>query len=110
MADKASQLAAGPSPALPGNVFAVAEGTKDGKGIRVGAQALVQPDANMGEMTGIPLAVATLMMVRGQVDKPGVHGPEGAVDPTIYFPELANFARQQPADGKIYEVVTELLD
>ena len=102
--------AAGPSPALPSNVFAVAEGTKDGKGIRVGAQALVQPDANMGEMTGIPLAIATLMMVRGHVDKPGVHGPEGAVDPTIYFPELAKYAPEQPADGKIYQVVTELLD
>jgi hypothetical protein len=101
VADKASQLAAGPSPALPGNVFAVAEGTKEGQGIRVGAQALVQPDANMGEMTGIPLAIATLMMVRGQVDKPAVHGLEGAVDPTIFFPELAKHAPEQPADGEV---------
>jgi saccharopine dehydrogenase-like NADP-dependent oxidoreductase len=101
---------AGPSPTLPANVFAVAEGTKDGKGIRVGVQVLVQPDRNMGEMTGIPLAVAALMMARGQVDTPGVHGPEGAVDPKIYFPALATFAPEQRADSQIYEVVTEPLD
>ena len=35
--------------------------------------------------------------------------PRGAVDPKIYFPELAKFAPEQPADGKIYEVVTEHL-
>ncbi|WP_162834036.1 saccharopine dehydrogenase family protein [Amycolatopsis circi] len=97
--------AAGPSPTLP-NLFAVAEGTKDGKGIRVGAQPIVLPDANMGEMTGYPLAVATLMMARGVVDKPGVHGPEGAVDPDAYFAELSLFVENRPA-GPVVEVVSE---
>jgi saccharopine dehydrogenase-like NADP-dependent oxidoreductase len=82
---------AGPSPNLP-NLFAVAEGTKDGRRIRVGAQPLRIPNANMGEMTGYPLAVATLMLVRGQVDSPGVHGPEGAVDPELYFAGLGALA------------------
>jgi hypothetical protein len=104
-----SGSAAGEAPCLP-VLFALAEGTKDGKRIRVGARPLVVPNTNMGTMTGIPLAVATLMMARGQVDKPGVHGPEGAVDPKIYFHDLAEFADERPADGEVYEVVMDVLD
>lgn len=97
--------AAGPAPSLP-NLFAVAEGTKGGTAIRVGATPLAIPNANMGEMTGYPLAIATLMMVRGQVDNPGVHGPEGAIDPEIYFTELGKLADENP-DAKAFEVVKE---
>ena len=60
----------------------------------------------MGEFTGYPLAVAALMLCRGQVDARGVHGPEGAVDPAIYFEELANFVDERP-DGPTVEVVSE---
>ncbi|WP_116198635.1 saccharopine dehydrogenase family protein [Amycolatopsis circi] len=106
-----SGKAAGPSPNLPSNIFAVAEGVKDGSRVRIGAQALVQPEGNMGEMTGIPLAVAALMSARGQAAKPGVHGPEGAIDPKVFFAELAKFAPEPPAPGaEVYEVVTEILD
>ncbi|MFI7006544.1 saccharopine dehydrogenase NADP-binding domain-containing protein [Streptomyces sp. NPDC050145] len=106
-----SGKAAGPSPSLPSNIFAIAEGTKDGARVRVGAQALVQPEGNMGEMTGIPLAVATLMAARGQVNKPGVHGPEGAIDPKTFFNDLAQFATEPPAPGvAVYEVATDVLD
>jgi saccharopine dehydrogenase-like NADP-dependent oxidoreductase len=95
---------AGPSPNLP-NLFAVAEGRKDGRRIRVGAQPLRIPNANMGEMTGYPLAVATLMLVRGQVDSPGVHGPEGAIDPELYFAGLGELAN---ANGDAtFEVVKD---
>ncbi|WP_125035194.1 saccharopine dehydrogenase family protein [Nocardioides sp. LS1] len=103
--------AAGPSPSLPSNIFAIAEGTKDGRRVRVGAQAVVQPEGNMGEMTGIPLAVAALMAARGQVSKPGVHGPEGAIDPKTFFHDLAQYAAEPPAPGApVYEVVTETID
>jgi saccharopine dehydrogenase-like NADP-dependent oxidoreductase len=102
--------AAGPSPSLPSNIFAVAEGSKDGRRIRVGAQAVVQPAGNMGEMTGIPLAVAALMAARGQVHKPGVHGPEGAIDPKTFFNDLARYAAEPPGAGApVYEVVKELI-
>ncbi len=97
--------AAGPSPILP-NLFAVAEGTKDGTGIRVGAQPLAVPNANMGEMTGFPLAIATLMLARGQAGQPGVHGPEGAVHPETYFHELSLLVGDRP-DGPVVEVVAE---
>ena len=106
-APNVSGKAAGAPPNLPANIFAIAEGTKDGKRIRVGAQALVQPEGNMGEMTGIPLAVATIMMARGQVNAPGVHGPEGAIDPRIFFTDLSKFATEPAGDRPVYEVVSE---
>lgn len=103
--------AAGEPPNLPTNIFALAEGTKDGRRIRVGAQALVQPAGGMGEMTGIPLAVAALMSVRGMANKPGVHGPEGAIDPKTFFHELAQYAAEPPPPGTpVYEVVSEPID
>jgi saccharopine dehydrogenase-like NADP-dependent oxidoreductase len=97
--------AAGSSPILP-NLFAVAEGTKDGKATRVGAQPLHIPNANMGEATGYPLATATLMMCRGEVDSPGVHGPEGAVDPERYFELLSGLLQNRP-EGLAYELLSE---
>jgi saccharopine dehydrogenase-like NADP-dependent oxidoreductase len=97
--------AAGPEPELP-NLFAVAEGTKEGRAVRVGAQPLRIPNANMGEMTGYPLAVAALMTARGLVNRPGVHGPEGAVDPVAYFDGLAALLDGAP-HGSAFEVVTE---
>ena len=62
----------------------------------------------MGEATGIPLAVATLMLVRGELDKPGVHGPEGAIDPEMFFRELATQFDVTPADGRTVELLHEL--
>jgi saccharopine dehydrogenase-like NADP-dependent oxidoreductase len=104
-----SGSAPGTAPGLP-VLFAVAEGWRDGKRVRIGARPLAVPNANMGEMTGTPLAVSTLMMARGQVDKPGVHGPEGAVEARTYFADLAKFARQRPANGQVVEVVKDELE
>ena len=98
--------AAGPAPRLP-VLFAVAEGVKGGQPVRVGAQPLVLPNRNMGEMTGIPLAVATLMLLRGEFKSPGVQGPEGAIPPEGYFEHLARLASEQRPDGRVYELVSE---
>ncbi|MEU8526544.1 saccharopine dehydrogenase NADP-binding domain-containing protein [Streptomyces sp. NPDC048629] len=100
--------AAGPAPSLP-VLFAVAEGTRNGKRVRVGARPLVVPDDSMATMTGIPLAVATLMAARGQVDRPGVHGPE-VIDARTFFDDLARYARHGSDDecpAEVVEVVVE---
>ena len=98
--------AAGPAPTFP-HLFAVVEGVKDGEPIRVAAEPLAVPDKNMGEMTGIPLAVATSMMARGEVECPGVNGPEVTIDAHRFFEDLAGFARDVPAGGPYVEVLTE---
>jgi saccharopine dehydrogenase-like NADP-dependent oxidoreductase len=98
--------AAGEAPSFPG-LFALAEGVKDGQAVRVAARPIAAPAKDMGEFTGIPLAVATLMMVRGEVDKPGVHGPEAAVDAETFFNRLATTLGASPADGRTVELVAE---
>jgi saccharopine dehydrogenase-like NADP-dependent oxidoreductase len=97
--------AAGAAPIFP-DLFALVEGVKDGQPIRAAARPLSMPDKDMGEMTGIPLAVATLMMVRGEVERPGVHGPE-IVAAERFFEDLAGFAADAPAEGPYVEVLTE---
>lgn len=102
--------AAGPSSAFP-DLFAVVEGRKDGQQIRVGARPLAIPAKNMGEFTGIPLAVASLMMVQGSVDRPGVYGPEATIDPDAFFTELAQqFDGDHEDAGRLVEILTEPID
>lgn len=100
--------AAGPAPSLP-VLFALAEGIKGGKRVRVGARPLVVPDDNMGTMTGIPLAVATLMSARGQVDQPGVHGPE-IIDARTFFDNLAEHAHSTPDSEPPTDVVEVVIE
>lgn len=99
--------AAGPASAFP-DLFAVAEGVKDGRPIRVGARPLAVPGNNMGEYTGIPLGVAALMTARGEVHSPGVHGPEAVVDPTTFFRDVAGVGDQVPFD-RLVEISVEAL-
>ncbi|GAB3681098.1 saccharopine dehydrogenase family protein [Saccharopolyspora tripterygii] len=102
--------AAGTAPNLP-VLFGLAEGIKDGKPVRVGARPLAVPNASMGTMTGIPLAVGALMAARGEIATPGVHGPEGAIDPTAFFQLLAQFADQEKTGGQeVVEVVSESIE
>lgn len=98
--------AAGPSSAFP-DLFAVVDGVKDGERIRVGARPLAVPDRDMGQYTGIPLAVAALMIARENAAKPGVHGPEAVIDADSFFGDLSRFAADPPAGAELVEIVTE---
>lgn len=62
-------------------------GTKDGRPARVELAAV----GRMADLTGIPLAVATVMVGRGEVRRPGVIAPEaeGGLDPDRFLDELA---------------------
>lgn len=62
-------------------------GEKDGRPARV---ELAAADRMMN-LTGVPLAIGTLMVGRGQIRRPGVIAPEaeGAVPPDLFLEELA---------------------
>lgn len=74
------------------DVWALAEGTKDGRRTIVGMTTDVLPDGQMGEMTSIPVAICASMIARGEITSPGVHAPEAVVDPRLFFDRLAAFA------------------
>jgi saccharopine dehydrogenase-like NADP-dependent oxidoreductase len=74
------------------DVWALAEGTKDGRRVIVGVTTDVLPDGQMGEMTSIPLALCASMIARGEVTTPGVHAPEAVIDPEIFFDRLSAYA------------------
>jgi saccharopine dehydrogenase-like NADP-dependent oxidoreductase len=104
-----SGSAAGPAPFLP-SLCAIAEGTKDGRPIRVGARTGAIPLGSMAEATGYPVAAGALMMARGLVNQPGVHGPEGAIAPEPFFQILSQYVDAPAGDAQPYEVVSERFD
>jgi saccharopine dehydrogenase (NAD+, L-lysine forming) len=81
------------------DVWALAQGTKDGQRVTVGVTTEVLPDGRMGEMTSIPLAVCASMIARGEVATPGVHAPEAVIDPETFFDRLSSYAGDR-AGGK----------
>jgi len=74
------------------DVWALAEGTKDGQRTIVGMTTDVLPDGQMGEMTSIPLALCASMIARGEITTPGVHAPEAVVHPEMFFDRLSAYA------------------
>jgi saccharopine dehydrogenase-like NADP-dependent oxidoreductase len=43
-----------------------------------------------GVMTGVPCAIAALMLADGRANNPGVHAPEAAIPTSMMFEELGN--------------------
>ncbi|WP_280471594.1 saccharopine dehydrogenase family protein [Nocardia cyriacigeorgica] len=66
-------------------LFALASGHKDGKPATVACALGQVPGLTMAEVTGIPLAVGTLM----RPHRPGVHPPEAVFTPGEFFTHLA---------------------
>ena len=89
------------------DVWALAEGTRDGRRVRVGASTDVLPEGRMGESTSIPLAICAGMLARGEIDRPGVWAPEAVMDPDIFFERLAPYAGDRRDDLRIRIAVEE---
>jgi saccharopine dehydrogenase-like NADP-dependent oxidoreductase len=81
------------------DVWAVAEGRKDGRRTLVGVTTDVLPDGQMGEMTSIPLSICAAMIASGEVTQPGVHAPEAVIEPYAFFDRMAKYAGDR-ADGQ----------
>lgn len=72
-------------------IFAAARGTKNGRPAWVGVAQTGSLPSGMGEMTGVPLAVALLLLARGRILRRGVFAPEGCVDPGAFFEALVPY-------------------
>jgi agmatinase len=75
-------------------LWALAEGTSDGRPMRVGASLAGAIPGGMGPATGIPAAIFASMLASGAVlVGPGVHSPELAFSPADFFERLRPFLR-----------------
>ncbi|MDZ7618787.1 MAG: saccharopine dehydrogenase NADP-binding domain-containing protein [Patescibacteria group bacterium] len=70
--------------------FVLGTGSRAGVKRTVAASLAATP-SNMAAMTGVPLALGTLMHLRGQTAGKGVLPPEKAFSPTAFFQRLAPF-------------------
>ncbi len=80
--------------------FVLGRGRKDGRPRTVAASLAATPPG-MATMTGVPLALGTLMHLRGQSAGHGVMAPEKAFDPATFFELFAPYCtlpRPCPAD------------
>jgi saccharopine dehydrogenase-like NADP-dependent oxidoreductase len=87
----------GLGPAAPfGWLFAVAEGRRDGRPASVAAGLTAYPPGGMAGITGVPLAIATQLLLDGTIATVGVHPPETSVPPDAFFAALAPLCAGAP--------------
>ncbi|MDG2113936.1 MAG: saccharopine dehydrogenase NADP-binding domain-containing protein [Actinomycetota bacterium] len=87
--------------------FAVAEGRRDGPGLRVGARLTTMP-SGLDHAAGITLAIASQLVQEGVVAEAGVHTPEAAFEPDMLLERLAPWCEPPPSrPDKLVEVTIE---
>jgi saccharopine dehydrogenase-like NADP-dependent oxidoreductase len=64
------------------------------------------PYDEMAGVTGVPLAIATLMLIEGKIEKIGILTPEESIDPIEFFDRLAPYCDKKNAeDLLIWEII-----
>lgn len=85
--------------------FGLAEGLKDGKPAAVACALMAAPAYNMGDCTGIPMAVALRLYIDGKLNKTGVHAPETIIDPDDFFAAFLPYCRVPKAPRSVDELI-----
>ena len=81
-------------------------GIKEGKRKKICLSLNKFPYDEMAGVTGVPLAIATLMLIEGKITKKGVLTPEESINPIEFFNRLAPYCDKSTAeDLLIWEVV-----
>ena len=86
--------------------FAVAEGTRDGEQLRVGAQLVTLP-SGLDLAAGTTLALTADIIGGEQAGRGGVRPPELAVEPDILFGRLAPWCEPPVPTGTLLDVSVE---
>ncbi len=75
----------------PPTLSVIATGLKDGKRKKVGVALSHKPFGAMAGVTGVPLAIGTVMLIEGKITKKGVLTPEESIDPMEFFNLMAPY-------------------
>jgi lysine 6-dehydrogenase len=86
----------------------VAQGARDGAAVELIEEMVVRPykpwQVAAGDIdTGVPLAIAGILLASGAAERTGVHGAERVFDPRAFLRELAHF------DLHAHETVTQAI-
>ncbi|UCD01660.1 MAG: saccharopine dehydrogenase NADP-binding domain-containing protein [Promethearchaeota archaeon] len=77
---------------IPPGLCVIASGMKDGKRKKVALAIQNAPFGAMAGVTGVPLAIAALMLINGEIKGKGVFTPEEVIsDPIEFFNRLAPY-------------------
>jgi len=83
-------------------------GKKDGERKKACLSLKKFPYDEMAGVTGVPLAIATIMLIEGKITKKGVLTPEESIDPVDFFDRLAPYCDNEKAeDLLLWKVVYE---
>ncbi|GAA2846784.1 saccharopine dehydrogenase family protein [Leucobacter komagatae] len=85
------------------SVWAMAEGSKDGRKVATAVRMAALPAHRMGGSTGYPAAIAALLVLRGDITETGVLPPERAIHPERFFAELGRVTT--PAVASVDDLV-----
>lgn len=75
----------------PPTLSVLATGRKNNKMKKIGVALDRNPYGQMAGVTGVPLAIATIMLIEGKIIKKGVLTPEEAINPIEFFENLAPY-------------------
>ena len=64
----------------------------------------------MAGETGVPLAIGTDMLIKGEISQRGVLAPEACIEPRLFFERFKEYCQGSPKslEDVLYEVVEEL--
>jgi len=88
-------------------VWALARGERDGKPLAISVEPASMPPGKMGGGTGAALAVGLELLRRGRISEPGVHAPEGVIDPHDFFSVLLEFVEPSVASVEDLLIIHE---
>jgi saccharopine dehydrogenase-like NADP-dependent oxidoreductase len=76
---------------FPAPICVTVTGLKKGVKIKSALALTHIPYGQMAGSTGVPLAIATLMLAEGKINKKGVLAPEATIDPVYFLDKYAGY-------------------
>jgi len=89
-----------------GGLHASASGKKGSKRVKYGYGLKTAPPGGMAGETGVPLAIGTDMIIKGEIRQRGVLAPEACIEPLPFFERFKQYCPGAPQS--INEVIYEV--
>jgi saccharopine dehydrogenase-like NADP-dependent oxidoreductase len=89
-----------------GGLHASASGKKGSKRVKYGYGLKTAPPGGMAGETGVPLAIGTDMIIKGEISQRGVLAPEACIEPLPFFERFRQYCPGPPQS--INEVIYEV--